>query len=132
MSQKISCEKNTSEAFKSEKFWTVSEASLFLSVKPSTIYQWVHLKKIPHYKIGRIIRFKRRDLEAWVEEFRKERVDEKRKAKEILRAICRETPDIDLIIEKSIEEVRGLNYTFGNGRPDRIKSLRREGENGPI
>jgi len=67
-----------------------------------------------------------------LKELRKERVDEKRKAKEILRAICRETPDIDLIIEKSIEEVRGLNYTFGNGRPDRIKSLRREGENGPI
>jgi hypothetical protein len=67
-----------------------------------------------------------------LKELRKERVDEKRKAKEILRATGRETPDIDLIIEKSIDEVSGLNYTFGNGRPDRIKSLRREGENGPI
>lgn len=88
--------------------------------------------EIPHYRLGRIVRFKRKDLEAWVEGFRKERVDEEKKAREILRAIGKDTQDINRIIEKSIDEVKGLNYTLCNGRPDRIKSLRREGQNGTI
>lgn len=132
MSKRWTSEKVIPEVDKSEKFLTVFDVALFLSVRPSTVYQWVSSGEIPHYRLGRIVRFKRKDLEAWVEGFRKERVDEERKAREILRAIGKEAQDIDRIIEKSIDEVKGLKYTFGNGRLDRIKSLRREGQNGTI
>ncbi|MEW6377097.1 MAG: helix-turn-helix domain-containing protein [Thermodesulfobacteriota bacterium] len=115
-----------------EEFLTVLDVASLLNVRPSTVYQWVSSREIPHYRFGRIVRFKRKDLEAWVEGFRKEREDDTKKVIEILRAMGRETQVIDRIIEKSIDEVRGLNYTFCNGRPDRIKSLRREGQNGAI
>ena len=136
MSQRVSCEKNTSEAFKSEKFWTVSEASLFLSVKPSTIYQWVHLKEIPHYKIGRIVRFRRRDLEAWVEGLRLKENESEKKVRTILKEIGpKETEreiDIDLIIRKSIADAKGKRYTPCLEKPGRVKGLRKEVEHGAI
>jgi len=115
-----------------EKFLTVLDVALLLSVRPSTVYQWVSSGEIPHYRLGRIVRFRRKDLEAWVEGFRKERVDDKRKAKEILRPTCRETPDIDRIIEKSIAEVKGNRYTSSLEKPGKDKGLRKEAEYGLV
>ena len=126
-------EKVMQEVDKSEKFLTVLDVASMLSVRPSTVYQWVSSREIPHYRLGRIVRFKRKDLEVWIEDHREEkRIGEARKTREIFSSTGKETQDIDRIIKKSIEEVRGLNYTLGNGRPDRIKSLRREGQNGAI
>ncbi len=121
-----------SEADKSEKFLTVLDVASLLSVRPSTVYQWVSSGEIPHYRLGRIVRFKRKDLEAWVEGFRKERVDEERKARKILRTIGREAQDIDHIIKKSIDEAKGLKYTPSQDKPGRVKGLREEVEHGAI
>jgi excisionase family DNA binding protein len=41
-----------------------------LSVKPSTIYKWVHEKKIPHYKIGKLVRFDPEEVWDWVKKHR--------------------------------------------------------------
>jgi len=74
-----------------ENFLTAPDVASILSVKQSTIYQWAKSGGIPHYKLGRIARFKRKDLEVWVEGHRREkRIGEERKVREILRAICRE------------------------------------------
>jgi excisionase family DNA binding protein len=132
MSKRWTAEKVIPEVDKSEKFLTVFEVASLLSVRPSTVYRWVSLKEIPHYKLGRIVRFKRKDLEAWVEGFRKERVDQERTARKILRAISRETQDIDHIIKKSIAETKGLKYTPSQEKPGRVKSLREEVEHGAI
>jgi excisionase family DNA binding protein len=40
-----------------ERLLTVSEVAQLLQVKPSTVYTWVREGKIPHTKIGRLIRF---------------------------------------------------------------------------
>ena len=50
----------------------VSEIAEFLGVKESTIYAWVHTRQIPHYKIGRLVKFKIREIEDWMAERRVE------------------------------------------------------------
>jgi excisionase family DNA binding protein len=50
-----------------EKLLTPEEISERLGVKLSTIYQWTHIGYIPHFKLGRFVRFKERDILAWLE-----------------------------------------------------------------
>ncbi len=49
-----------------EKLLTIDELAEVLSVKKSTIYQWIHLGLIPHMKVGRLLRFRERDIEKWL------------------------------------------------------------------
>lgn len=49
-----------------EKLLTIDELAKVLSVKKSTIYQWVHLGLIPHIKVGRLLRFKEENIEKWL------------------------------------------------------------------
>lgn len=46
---------------------TVHEAARFLSVSVSTVYGWVWQRRIPFVKIGRVVRFDPRDLDAFIE-----------------------------------------------------------------
>jgi len=48
------------------KLVNVSEISSILSVKPSTVYQWVHEGRIPHFKIGKLVRFDPAEIDRWV------------------------------------------------------------------
>ncbi len=49
-----------------EKLLTIDELAEVLSVKKSTIYQWVHLGLIPHIKVGRLLRFKEGNIQKWL------------------------------------------------------------------
>ncbi len=51
---------------KMDKLLTIDELTVVLTVKKSTIYQWVHLGLIPHIKVGRLLRFKEADIEKWL------------------------------------------------------------------
>jgi len=44
----------------------IQEAAGFLSVSVSTLYGWVYQRRIPHIKVGRAVRFDRRDLETFI------------------------------------------------------------------
>jgi excisionase family DNA binding protein len=49
---------------------TVKEAARFLGVSPSLVYAYVERKQIPHYRMmGRTIRFRISELEAWRQQF---------------------------------------------------------------
>jgi len=49
-----------------EKLLTIDELAKALSVKKSTIYQWVHLGLIPYIKVGRLLRFKEGNIQKWL------------------------------------------------------------------
>ncbi len=116
-----------------EKLLKVHEVASILSVKQSTVYQWASSGEIPHYRLGRVLRFKRKDIEAWIEGHRKEKtIDEQRKAREILRSIGGRTHDIDSIIKKSIEDVKGNRYTSSLEKPGKNKGLGKEVEYGSL
>ena len=51
---------------------TVSQVSRMLNIKPSTIYSWVGLGKIPHFRIHGLIRFDPQDLGKWVDALKSE------------------------------------------------------------
>jgi excisionase family DNA binding protein len=46
---------------------TVPETAAFLRLKTSTIRAWVCKRKIPYVKLGRMVRIRRSDAEAFIE-----------------------------------------------------------------
>jgi len=115
-----------------KEFLDIHDLSECLNIKRSTLYTKVESGEIPHYKVGRLIRFKKSDLDAWMESHRKEQIDLEKKAKEILKITTRQRLDIDAVVKKTIEEVKGKSYTSDRGKSDRIKGLRKEVENGTL
>mgnify|MGYP000602843826 CR=1 FL=1 len=53
----------------------VKQVAGYLQLKESTIYSWAQDGKIPAIKIGRTWRFRRSDLDAWLERHLQEETD---------------------------------------------------------
>ena len=51
-------------------YWDIRQLSIYLNVKPSTLYAWAAQGKIPCLKLHGLVRFRREDIERWVESFR--------------------------------------------------------------
>jgi excisionase family DNA binding protein len=49
-----------------EGFIDVDELAMFLKVKKRTAYHFVATQNIPHYRVGRLIRFKLSEIENWM------------------------------------------------------------------
>ena len=49
------------------KLLTPEEIAELLGVKLSTIYSWTHQKTIPYVKIGRLLRFRKKVIDEWIE-----------------------------------------------------------------
>lgn len=49
-----------------KRFIGVEELAEYLDLKKSTIYQWVHQQKIPHYKLGKRVKFDLEKIENWL------------------------------------------------------------------
>ena len=60
-----------------ERLLTIKEAAEKLGVKPNTLYLWVSQKRVPHRKIGRLVRFRECDLEEFVEQQRQPALEDK-------------------------------------------------------
>jgi excisionase family DNA binding protein len=115
-----------------KEFLTIGELSEYLNLKRSNLYTMVENGELPHYRIGRLIRFKKDEVNQWMEAHRREGINVDKKARGISKAINRPVVDITSIVKKSIAEVKGLKYTPSNGKPDRVKGLRKEVEDGTL
>ncbi len=51
-----------------ERLLDTAEIAEQLGMSISTIRKWVHFGFIPHVKLGRAVRFREKDVEAWIEE----------------------------------------------------------------
>jgi len=51
------------------------EASEFLGIKKQTLYEWVVQRKLPFIKVGRLTKFRKVDLESWLDKRTKEEKD---------------------------------------------------------
>jgi excisionase family DNA binding protein len=47
---------------------TTTEIAEWLKIAESTVRKWVHYGFIPHVKIGRCVRFRREDVENWIQQ----------------------------------------------------------------
>lgn len=50
-----------------EEVFTLTEVSKYLRVNKATIYKRVQKGTMPAFKVGKVWRFKRGEIEAWVE-----------------------------------------------------------------
>jgi excisionase family DNA binding protein len=52
----------------SETLLSVKQVAEYLQLNQTTIYAWAQQGKLPAIKVGRSWRFRRKDLEAWLDE----------------------------------------------------------------
>ena len=113
-------------------FLDIQDLSQLLRIKPSTLYSMVEKKMIPHYKVGRMVRFKRSEIDQWMEGNREECVDPGEVARKVLGPVQRNAIDIDRVIRKVVEGTKGQGYTKPHGKPDQVKGLGREDLHGTL
>ncbi|MBF0483374.1 MAG: helix-turn-helix domain-containing protein [Candidatus Omnitrophica bacterium] len=53
-------------SFTDDRYLGIKELASFLGVKESTVYAWVHTRKFPYYKIGRLVKFNRKEIMVWL------------------------------------------------------------------
>lgn len=51
-----------------QNLMTIEEVSEYLHVARGTLYGWISRRSFPRKKVGRLIRFSRADVDAWVAE----------------------------------------------------------------
>lgn len=71
-----------------ERLMTAKQVSELIEVRPSTLYQWVHLGLIPYVKLGKCVRFRKEELFRWIDKnHRKERVSFKSVEKALSKSV---------------------------------------------
>ena len=59
-----------------ERLMDIREVAKYLRVKDSTVYTWAQEGKLPAFRLGRLWRFRRDDLEIWLENKRCDQAQE--------------------------------------------------------
>ena len=54
----------------SAQYMTIKQLSEYMNIPVWTLYAWVHQKRIPYYKIGKMIRFDVYEVTQWLTVFR--------------------------------------------------------------
>jgi len=54
-----------------EKLLTIKDIAKYLKLNEATVYLWAQEGKLPAIKIGRFWRFKKEDIDKWLEERKK-------------------------------------------------------------
>ena len=110
----------------STQYLSINELSLYSGLKKSFLYSQVEAGDIPHYKIGRLIRFKKEDFDTWMEGHKVDVGSTDRKAQQILKTINKSNLDINRFVKKTIADVKENEYTLTQGKPDQVRGLRKE------
>ncbi len=116
-----------------KEFFNIQDLSQYLGgIKPSTIYVMVAERSIPHYRVGKLIRFKRSEIDLWMEGNKKDCVAPEKVARKALRPVRKHKINIDRVVQKVIEGTRGQGYTTPHGKPDQVKGLGKEVRDGSV
>ncbi len=51
-----------------EELLSIRDVSRLLKIKESTLRAWIFQKRIPCIRLGRLVRFRKPELERWLEE----------------------------------------------------------------
>ena len=55
-----------------KKLIGVKELAEYLDISINTVYSWVSMKRIPHYKVGRLPKFNVTEIDEWLQERKRE------------------------------------------------------------
>ncbi len=97
----------------STQLMSVKDLAQYLGIKQSTLYSWASRGLIPHYKINGLLRFKKEEIDPWIDSSRHSKSDTP-----LLSVQRKNQGELDLIIASA---KRGA-YNVVNGKPGQIKS----------
>ena len=115
-----------------KKFLTIGEASQHLGIKKSNLYAKVERREIPFYRWGRLIMFKKDEIDAFMEKCKVECFDIGKEAARLMKRSNRSRVDIDRVVKNAVEEAENKEYTSSHGKPDQTKGLRKEVKHGTL
>ncbi|MEM4721768.1 MAG: helix-turn-helix domain-containing protein [Candidatus Methanomethylicaceae archaeon] len=104
-----------------KEYWSVEEVACFLGVKRSTVYSLTERGELPHYRIGRLIRFKKEDIEDWMKGQRIEKTGGQHLPLSHSRRV-----DVDRLVKKIIDRTRGPEYNALCGESGQSQGLGKE------
>jgi excisionase family DNA binding protein len=84
-------------------FFTVKELSQYLQIKPGTLYFWAAQRRIPHFKVHGLVRFRKEEIDLWLEGFRKK--DPPAPLPGRLQRKGRDRQSLELLIARAKQEV---------------------------
>jgi len=61
-------EKKSHSGFQAGRLLTVEEVATQIGVCKRTIYEWTAEGRLPHFKVGRVLRFRQADIDAFIQE----------------------------------------------------------------
>ncbi|MBI1912101.1 MAG: helix-turn-helix domain-containing protein [Deltaproteobacteria bacterium] len=105
---------------------TIKDLSVFLKVKESTLYSWVHEGTIPFYKLNGLLRFNLDEILEWVNS---SKIIKPQRSLSIKKP---EDQDINSIIKKAIEGVKGKRYNPSKRETSLNQGLRKEVPDGTV
>ena len=124
--------KQAEQSIQERAFLSILWLSVYLGFRPKSVYAMVEKGQIPHYRIGRLIRFKRSEIDLWMEGNKKGGGPPEQVAMRVLRPGKRTKLEVDRIVKKSIERVKREGYTTPHGKTGPIQGLRKEAKNGTL
>ncbi|OPY66896.1 MAG: Helix-turn-helix domain protein [Syntrophorhabdaceae bacterium PtaU1.Bin034] len=107
-----------------EELWDIRRVSQYLGIKRSTLYAMIERKEIPHYRIGRLARFRLAEIDEWL--LAKMCESQEKKTQRVCRRRLSPPTSASQIVRTASDEVNPGRYN-GSGKSDRIKGLGKEG-----
>ncbi len=102
------------------KLVSIKELSRFLNVKESTLYAWVHSGTVPYYKLNGLLRFDMDEIIDWIKDSKPLSYTPSKVLKKA------QTEDIDSIVKRAIDGVKGKGYNSSKRETSLSQGLRKE------
>lgn len=96
-----------------------------LSIKRSTLYAWAEQGRIPHLKLGRLLRFDPDEIDTWLQSYRR---DPTSSPTPLNRAHGTGCDGVDALIARAKRDV----YTPVRGKPDQDRATRKGETDGSV
>ena len=106
-----------------KQYLNIAALAECLLIKRSTLYAWAEQDMIPHVKLGRLLRFDPDDIEAWLQNHRREGIS--------VPASPRRRHGIDNV-DLLIAEAKRAVYTACRGKPDQDRATRKGDTHGSV
>lgn len=119
----------TTDQTMDNRFWDIADLSAYLKIKIKTLYAMV--SDIPHYRVGKLIRFKKDEIDSWMQNKKEKTFEEINKASKS-KPQNKGIMPVDKMIRKAIDQSKQEVYNPPHGKSDRIEGLIKEKNNGSI
>jgi len=50
------------------RYLGIEELAQYIGITKGTAYIWIHQRKLPHFKVGKLVKFDIREIDEWMKE----------------------------------------------------------------